>query len=102
MTWLRKARFFSATVVAVAVLAWITGTNHCLLGLIQRGQNAADSMSHCSGHSKGSDATHPGPCGMLACCQGLLSPHFELAKGNVPFFPGLMAFQFFVVSHLTL
>ncbi len=102
MIWLGKARFLSATVAVVGVLAWITGTNHCLLGLMQRGQNAAASVSHCPGHPKESGAAHDGPSGMLACCQGLLSQHFELAKGNVRFFPGLMAIQPFAISHLTL
>jgi len=59
-------------------------------------------VSHCPGHPKKSGAAHDGPSGMLACCQGLLSPHFELAKGNVPFFRDLMAIQLFAISHLTL
>ena len=102
MTWLGKARFFSATIALAAVLAWITGTNHCLFGLLERGQNAAATVSHCPGHPKESGAAHDGPSGMLACCQGLLSPHFQLAKGNVPFFPELVAIQLFAISHLTL
>jgi hypothetical protein len=102
MTWLGKARFFSATVAVVGVLAWITGTNHCLLGLMERGENAVASASHCPGHPKESGASPDGPSGMLACCQGLLSQHLELAKGNAPFFPGLVAIQLFAVSHLTL
>ena len=102
MIWLGKARFFSATVAVVAVLAWMTGTNHCLLGLMERGQNAAASVSHCPGHPKESGRAHDGPSGMLACCQGLLSPHFELAKGSVPSFPGLVAIQLFAINDLTL
>ena len=102
MTWLGKARFFSATVAAVAALAWITGTNHCLLGLMERGQNAAARASHCPGHPKESGAAHDGPSGMLACCQGLLSSHFELAKGSVSFFPGLVAIQLFAINDLAL
>jgi hypothetical protein len=38
---------------------------------------------------------------MLACCQGLLSAHFELAKGSVPS-PGLVAIQLFAIDDLTL
>jgi hypothetical protein len=86
MTWLAKARFFSATVAVVAVLSWIAGTNHCFLGLMKEPQNAAASMSHCPGHAKESGSAH-GASGMLACCQGLLSPHFELAHTKVLFFP---------------
>jgi hypothetical protein len=102
MTWLGKARFLSATVAVVGVLAWITGTNHCLLGLMERGQNAVACMSHCPGHPKESGAAHDGRSGMLACCQGLLSQHFEPAKGNVPFFPGPATIQPFAIGHLTL
>jgi hypothetical protein len=102
MNWLGKARFFSTTAAVVAVLAWITGTNHCLLGLMERGQNAAASVSHCTGHPQESGGAHDGPSGMLACCQGLLSPHFELAKGSVPSFPGLAAIQLFAINDLTL
>ncbi len=101
MIWLGKARFFSTTAAVVAVLAWITGTNHCLLGLMERGQNTAASVSHCPGHPQESGGAHDGPSGMLACCQGLLSPHFELAKGSVPSFPGLVAIQLFAINDLT-
>jgi hypothetical protein len=81
MTWLGKARFFSATVAVVAVLAWITGTNHCLL----EGQDAAVSKSHCPEHPKESGTGHDSPSGMLACCQGLLSPNFRSnqSKGSI-------------------
>jgi hypothetical protein len=102
MIWLGKARFFSATVAVVAVFAWITGTNHCLLGQMKPGQNAAASVSHCPGHPKESGAARDRPSGMLACCQGLLSPHFQLAKGSVPSFPGLVAIQLFAINDLTL
>jgi hypothetical protein len=102
MIWLGKARFFCMTAAIVAVLAWITGTNHCLLGLMERAQNATASVSHCPGHPKESGAAHDGPSGMLACCQGLLSAHFELAKGSVPSFPGLVAIQLFAINNLTL
>jgi hypothetical protein len=37
---------------------------------------------------------------MLACCQGLLSPNFEVAKTKV--FPVLVAIQLFAIGHLTL
>jgi hypothetical protein len=102
MIWLGKARFFNTMAAVVAVLAWITGTNHCLLGLMEQGQNATASLSHCPAHPKQSGSTHEGSSGMLACCQGLLSAHFELAKGSVPSFPGLVAVQLFAINDLTL
>jgi hypothetical protein len=100
MTWLGKARFFSAIVVVVAVLAWITGTNHCWLGLMKQGQDAAASVSHCPGHAQESGAAHGGSSGMLACCQGLLSSHFETAKAQI--FPALAAIQFLAIGYLGL
>ena len=102
MTWFGKARFFSATVVVVALLAWIAGTNHCLLGLMSGSQNAPASMSHCPGHHKPSGAAHEGSSGMLACCQGLLSPTFQVAKAKAPYFPLLLAIQRFAIGCLTL
>jgi hypothetical protein len=38
---------------------------------------------------------------MLACCQGLLGPNFELAKTKIPF-PVLVAIQLFAVESATL
>jgi hypothetical protein len=101
MTWLAKARFLSATVAVVAVLSWIAGTNHCFLGLMKEPQNAAALMSHCPGHAKESGSAH-GSSGMLTCCQGLLSPHFELAHTKVLFFPVSLPIPLFAVGGLAL
>jgi hypothetical protein len=101
MTWLGKARIFSAMVAVVAALAWITGTNHCVLGLMRELRDPAASVSQCPGHPKASGCAHDGVSGMLACCQGLLSPNFEVAKTKVPF-PVLVAMQLFAIGHITL
>jgi hypothetical protein len=102
MTWLGKARIFSAMVAVVAVLSWITGTNHCFLGLLKEPQSAAASMSHCPGHAKESGTARDGPSGMLACCQGLLSPNFELANAKILIFPVLLAILLFAFDGLAL
>ena len=102
MTWLVKAGFFSATVAVVTVLAWFTGTNHCLLGLMERPQNAACLVSHCPEHAKKSGDAGHSPSGMLACCQGLQSANFEVAKTKIAFSPVLVAIQLFAISHLVL
>ena len=101
MTWLERARFFSAAIAVVAALAWITGSNHCVLGVINQPRVSVASMSHCPGHPNGSDGTHDSASGMLACCQGLLSPNFEVAKAKIPF-PVLVAIQLFALDSLTL
>lgn len=102
MTWLGRARFFSATVVVVTVLAWFTGTNHCLLGLMGGPQNAACLVSHCPEHAKESGGAAHSPSGMLACCQGLQSAHFEVAKVKIAHSPVLVGIQLFAVSDLFL
>jgi hypothetical protein len=91
MSWLGKAGLFSATVAVVTVLAWFSGTNHCLLGLMAGSQHAPCLMSHCPEHAK-----------MLACCQGLQSANFEVAKANTAFSPVLVAIQRFAVRHIFL
>jgi hypothetical protein len=103
MTWLGKAGFFSATVVVVTVLAWFTGTNHCLLGLVGRPQNSVCLVSHCPQHPKNSgDAAGQGPSGMLACCQGLQSANFVVAKAKIAFSPVLVGIQLFAVKDVFL
>ncbi len=102
MTWLGKAGIFSATVALVTVLAWFTGTNHCLLGLVGRPQNAACLASHCPEHAKKSGEAGHRSSGMLACCQGLQSANFDVAKAKIAFSPVLVAIQFFAVRHLFL
>lgn len=102
MTRLGKAGIFSATVALVTVLAWFTGTNHCLLGLMGRPQDAACLVSHCPEHTKKSgDASH-NPSGMLACCRGLQSANFEVAKAKIAFSPVLVASELFAVRHVFL
>jgi hypothetical protein len=102
MTGLGKARLFSTTVAIVAVLAWFTGTNHCLLGLMKQAGRTVVAMSHCPGHCKKSGGADDAPSAMLACCQGLQSPNFEVAKAKITFIPILVAIQLFAVDHLVL
>src|ERR1700746_2534539 len=64
MTGLGKARLFSATVAIVAVLAWFTGTNHCLLGLMKQAGRTAVAMSYCPGPCKKSAGADDGPSAM--------------------------------------
>ena len=102
MTWFGKTGIFSATVSLVTVLAWFTGTNHCLLGLMGRPLPAACLASHCPEHAKTSGGASHNPSGMLACCQGLQSANFEVAKAKIAFSPVLFAIQLFAVRHLFL
>lgn len=101
MTLLGRARLFSATIAVVAALAWTTGSNHCVLGVINPQGTPVASVSHCPRHPTGSGAAHDAASRMLACCQGLLSPNFEAAKAKVPF-PALVAVQLFAIGHITL
>jgi len=100
MTWLGKAGIFSPTVAIVAVLAWFTGTNHCLLGIMKQAGRTAVAMSHCPGHCKKSGGADDAPSAMLACCQGLQSPNFEVAKAKITFIPVLVTIHLFAVEHL--
>jgi hypothetical protein len=100
MTWLAKARLLSAAIAIVSVLSWIAGTNHCFLGLMKEPQNGAASVFHCPGHAKEPASANNGPYGMLGCCQGLLSPHFEVAHVRVQFFPVALAIPVFAVDGL--
>jgi hypothetical protein len=100
MTWLAKARLLSAAIALVSVLSWIAGTNHCFLGLMKEPQCLAASVSHCPGHAKEAASTNNGPSGMLGCCQGLLSPHFEVAHVRVLFFSVATAIPVFAVDGL--
>ena len=86
----------------MAVLAWFTGTNHCLLGLLGRPESAACLVAHCPEHAKKSGGAGHAPSGMLACCQGLQSANFEVAKAKIAFNPVLVAIQLFAVRHLLL
>jgi len=102
MTWLGRARFFSATVALVAAIAWFTGTNHCFLAVMKQPGNAAVSMSHCPDHSERSGKGDDASSGMLACCQGLQSANYELAKAKVVFSPALVPIRFLAISQLIL
>ena len=95
MTRSNKARFFNVTVTAVAVFAWFTSTNHCLLGLLKQPGNMAVSMTHCPDHSEK-------PSRMSACCQGLQSANFQLAKAKLVFSPLLVVIEFLALSRLAL
>ena len=102
MKWLGKARFFNAAVAVVAALAWFTGTNHCLLGLMKQPGNSVVLMSHCPDHSKKPSEPGDGPFAMLACCKGLQSVNFEVAKAKIAFSPVLVAILFLAIGHLVL
>src|SRR6516162_3059683 len=102
MAWLGKARFFSATVAVVTVIAWLAGTNHCWLRPIKQPGSAAVSMSQCAQHSKESGDAADGASTMLACCHGLKSPNFEPVKAKIAFSPVLVALRLFAVSDLLL
>jgi hypothetical protein len=102
MTSVGRISKFHATVAVVAVLAWLAGTNHCLLGLMDLPLKVVHSMAHCPEHSKKSGETDHGPPTMLACCQGLLSANFEVAKAKIAFSPILVAIGFFAVGLLFL
>ena len=97
-----RASIFNATVAIVAALAWFAGTNHCLLGLLDQPLKVAHPMTHCPEHSKKSGESDHGPLRMLACCQGLQSTDFEVAKAKIAFSPILVAIQLFAVRHLFL
>ena len=97
MTSVGRANIFNATVAIVAVLAWFAGTNHCLLGLLDHPLKVAHPVAHCPEHSKKSGETDHGPSTMLACCQGLQSANFEVAKAKIAFSPSLVAIWLFAV-----
>jgi hypothetical protein len=102
MTSVGRANILNATVVMVAILAWFAGTNHCLLGLMDQPRTSAYSVAHCPEHSKKSGETDRGPSTMLACCQGLQSTNFEVAKAKITFRPALVAIGLFTVEQLFL
>ena len=102
MTSVGRGNNFNATVAVVAVVAWFAGTNHCLLGLLDQHLKVGHPMAHCPEHSKKSGETDHGPSRMLACCQGLQSADFEVAKAKTAFSPGLVAIGLFAVGQLFL
>jgi len=94
-----QARFFRATVATVAALVWLAGSHHCLLGLLMQPQSGAVSVCHCLDHSNKPTEPDSGPSRMLACCQGLLSPNFEITKAKTAFSPVLVAIQVFAFGY---
>src|SRR6516164_9401164 len=100
MTSVGRANIFNATVSIVAVLAWFAGTNHCLLGLLYQPLKVAHPMAHCPEHSKKSGETDHCPSKMLACCQGLQSANFPVAKTKIAFSPSLVAIGLFAVGQV--
>jgi len=100
MTSLGRAGIFHSTVAIVAVFAWFAGANHCLLGLLDQPLKVHHAMANCPEHSKKSGNADHGPSRMLACCQGLQSASFEVAKAKTAFVPILVAIGLFTVGQL--
>jgi hypothetical protein len=90
MNRLTKARSLNGTAAVVVVLAWLVGTNHCLLGLMHQLKSKTVSTCTCPNHSEKSNGADRGWSAMLGCCQGLQSPKIDLAKGKIePVLAGL-------------
>src|SRR5260370_41985752 len=102
MKWVAKARVFNDAVAVVAVLAWLSGINQCALGLIKQRHPTVVPSSHGPEHSGKTDGNAPGPSGMLACCQGLLSSNIDVAKAKISFSSVLVGIHLFAIDHLVL
>ena len=100
MNWLTKARSLKRTAAVVALLAWLVGTNHCLLGLMYQPESKTVSTCTCPNHSEKSDGTDRGSSAMLGCCQGLQSPKIDLAKVKIE--PVLVGLHLLPTAHFTL
>lgn len=100
MNWLTKAKSLNGTVAIVAVLAWLTGTNHCLLGLMHQPKSKTVSTCTCANHSEKSDDAERGSSAMLGCCQGLQSSKIDLAKAKLE--PVLVALHLLPTGHFIL
>ena len=98
MKWLVKARLFNATVSVLAVLAWLTSTNHCMLEHLKQPEKAAASMASCPEHSQKSGGSNNNASGMLACCQGLQSPNIQVGKTKISFSPVLGRIQLLTID----
>jgi hypothetical protein len=83
MNWLTKARSLNGTAAVVAVLVWLTSTNHCLLGLMHQPKSKTVSTCTCPNHSEKSDGAARGSSAMLGCCQGLQSAKIDLPKTKI-------------------
>jgi hypothetical protein len=102
MKWLAKARFSKAAVVVLAVLAWFTASNHCLLGSLTQPRATTVAMSPCPAHCSKTDAKSSSQSGMLACCQGLLSSNLDTGSAKISFNPLLAGIQLFITDRLNL
>src|SRR5258708_6655532 len=100
MNWLTKARSLNGIAAVVAVLAWLAGTNHCLLGLLQQPKNESLSTCACANHSEKPDRAGHGSSAMLGCCQGLQSSKINLAKTKIE--PVLVGLHSLPTAHFTL
>ena len=100
MNWLIQARSLNGIAAVVAVLAWLAGTNHCLLGLRHQPKSKTVSTCTCPNHSEKSDGAAPGSSTMLGCCQGLQSPKIDLAKAKIG--PVLVGLHLLPTAHFTL
>jgi len=99
MNWLIKARSLNGIAAVVAVLAWLAGTNHCLLGLRHQPKSAVSTCT-CPNHSEKSDGAARGSSAMLGCCQGLQSSKIDLAKAKIE--PVLVGRHLLPTAHFTL
>ena len=98
MNWLIKARSLNGIAAVVAVLAWLAGTNHCLLGLMHQPKSAVSTCT-CPNHSEKSNGAARGSSAMLGCCQGLQSPRIDLAKAKIE--PVLVGLHLLPTAHFT-
>jgi hypothetical protein len=96
--WFSRASLFSSVIAIAAVLAWLTATNHCLLGAMNAAHTAAASACHCSDHCRDSGSQAKGK--MLACCQGLLSTAPQLAQGKANITPSVVGTQLAIIDLL--
>ena len=95
-----RARFFDATFSVLAVLAWLTSTNHCTLEHLKQPEKAAASMASCPEHAQKSGGSNNDASGMLACCQGLQSPDIQVGKTKTFFNPVLARIQLLAIGDL--
>ena len=100
MICLRIAKALKVTVALATVLAWVVGTNHCLLPLEKHGHTVA--ICHCPAHSHESGAAPERSSGMLSCCQGLLSTHSQLEQSKISWPVYLAVIRFLAIDHLAL
>src|SRR6516165_6374803 len=85
--------------MSVRIFWW---QNFRALIIVTQPLKVAHPVAHCPEHSKKSGETDHGPSTMLACCQGLQSADFQVAKVKIAFSPSLVAIGFFAVGQLFL